>query len=263
MSGHSHAIPPPPAPYSAGSAPKPQSGETASVQSAPVQSASGGSGSGKPEPMAASPAIAAQLLATEHWSLLATRGTMWAEVMSRITIHLTVASGSLVILALVAQGGGFGSHFQVLSIGLTCVVLVLGTLTSIRVHLASDEDAGLILGMNRLRSAYVDLVPGMEPYLVASTRTDRQGLIATYAMGGTRPPALHVVGSTAFFLTTVNSFVSGTLGALVASAAGASLPVIVVVGVLCGAAYYAAFLYIGYRTFSNRRLEQRIHGPGA
>lgn len=36
-------------------------------------------------------AVRAQILATEHWSLLGTRGTTWTEVMSRISIHLTVA----------------------------------------------------------------------------------------------------------------------------------------------------------------------------
>ena len=50
-----------------------------------------------------SAAVRAQLLATEHWSLLATRGLTWSEVMSRISIHLTVASASLVVLALVTQ----------------------------------------------------------------------------------------------------------------------------------------------------------------
>jgi hypothetical protein len=41
-------------------------------------------------------AVRAQILATEHWSLLGTRGTTWTEVMGRISIHLTVASaGSL------------------------------------------------------------------------------------------------------------------------------------------------------------------------
>ena len=45
------------------------------------------------------PAVRAQILATEHWSLLGTRSTMWSEVMSRITIHLTVVSASLVVLA--------------------------------------------------------------------------------------------------------------------------------------------------------------------
>lgn len=34
----------------------------------------------------AQPAVVAQLLATEHWSLLATRSVLWSELMSRITI---------------------------------------------------------------------------------------------------------------------------------------------------------------------------------
>ena len=33
----------------------------------------------------------------EHWSLLATRGTMWSEAMIGSTIHLTVALASLVV----------------------------------------------------------------------------------------------------------------------------------------------------------------------
>jgi hypothetical protein len=37
--------------------------------------------------------------------------------MSRITIHLTVASAALVMLALIARASGFGAHFQIVSIG--------------------------------------------------------------------------------------------------------------------------------------------------
>lgn len=81
-----------------------------------------------PEPVPL--AVRAQLLATEHWSLLATRSTTWSEVMSRISIHLTVSSAALVLLALVAQASGFGTAFTVLSIGLTAAILVLGTLTT-------------------------------------------------------------------------------------------------------------------------------------
>jgi hypothetical protein len=57
----------------------------------------------QPVPSALPPAVRAQILATEHWSLLATRSQTWAEVMSRISIHLTVTSASLVVLALVTQ----------------------------------------------------------------------------------------------------------------------------------------------------------------
>ena len=124
---------------------------------------------GAPNPQTP-PAVVAQLLATEHWSLLATRGTMWSEVMSRITILLTVLTGSLVILGLVAQAGGFGATFQVLAIGLAVVGLILGTLTSVRVFLASDEDAGLILAMNQLRAAYTSWPPAS-----TSTSSPRHG----------------------------------------------------------------------------------------
>jgi CHASE2 domain-containing sensor protein len=78
--------------------------------------------------------VRVQILATEHWSLLGTRSTTWAEVMSRISIHLTVASAGLVVLALVAQVAGFGTAFDILSIGLASVVLVLGSLTGVRAH---------------------------------------------------------------------------------------------------------------------------------
>ena len=120
------------------------------------------------------PPVRAQLLAVEHWSLLATRGMTWSEVMSRITVHLTISSAALVVLALATQATGFGVAFHVLSIGLTSVILVLGSLTGVRIHNASREDGALVLGMNRLRAAYVQMDPGLAEYLVTS-QTRRSG----------------------------------------------------------------------------------------
>jgi hypothetical protein len=197
--------------------------------------------------------VVAQLLATEHWSLMATRGTMWSEVMSRITILLTVLTGSLVILGLVAQAGGFGTTFQVLAIGLAGAGLILGTLTSVRVFLASDEDAGLILAMNRLRAAYADLAPGIEDQFLTSTRSDEAGLMQTYSLGVRRHPLVHVVGSTNFFVGTVNTLVAGALAALVTATMDAATGVVVLVGVLAAGAYFTLFLYAGFRSFGARR----------
>ena len=199
------------------------------------------------------PAVVAQLLATEHWSLLATRGTMWSEVMSRITILLTVLTGSLVILGLVAQAGGFGATFQVLAIGLAVVGLILGTLTSVRVFLASDEDAGLILAMNRLRAAYTELAPGIDEHFLTSTRLDEEGLMRTYSLGVRRHPLVHVVGSTNFFVGTVNTLVAGALASLVAGALGAPIAVLVLAGLVVAVLYFLVFLWAGYRTFGARR----------
>ena len=44
-----------------------------------------------------------QILATEHWSLLATRALTYNEALSRVTIFLSILSGALIALALVAQ----------------------------------------------------------------------------------------------------------------------------------------------------------------
>lgn len=196
------------------------------------------------------PAVRAQLLATEHWSLLATRSTTWAEVMSRITIHLTVSSAALVVLALTAQATGYGPGFRVLSIGLASAILLLGTLTSLRVQMASVEDALLVTGMNRLRAAYRDIDPGIEPYLVSAWHDDFAGLRQTYTLGQPRSTFLHVAGSTSMFMTAVNTIVAGTLGALVADTAGAGTPAVAVVGAGCGIAYLAVMLELGRRRFA-------------
>jgi hypothetical protein len=205
--------------------------------------------------------VRAQILATEHWSLLATRSMTWSEVMSRITIHLTVASASLVVLALFAQASGFDTAFKVMAIGLAAAVLVMGTLTQIRVVNASVDDASTILGMNRLRAAYLDLDPGLAPYLITSPHDDQQGLMDTYLMGWPRSTLSHVAGSTSIFLTVVNAIVAGTLGALVANAAGAASAVVVVTGLACGLGYVGGQLVIGQRSFATPRQESHFPSP--
>lgn len=60
-----------------------------------------------PEPEAATKL---QILATEHWSLLATRSMTFNEALGRVTIFLAILSGALIALALVAQADHFGQR---------------------------------------------------------------------------------------------------------------------------------------------------------
>ncbi|GAB3279394.1 hypothetical protein GCM10027449_19940 [Sinomonas notoginsengisoli] len=191
----------------------------------------------EPLPEAVPPAVVATILATEHWSLLGTRGMLWNELMSRISIHLTVSSASLVGLALVAQATGFGTGFWVMAIGLTSMLLVLGSLTLLRVSIGSEEDHLLIAGMNRLRGAYRELAPGIEDAFVTSSSDDRQGVFATYFLGRSRPIPLHAISSTAFFLTCFNAMVAGALAALITYVSGGSVLLIALVGLAACAAY--------------------------
>jgi hypothetical protein len=218
---------------------------------------SSGSQSLEPPPAPVPHAVRATLLATEHWSLLATRGTVWSEVMSRITLHLTVASASLVVLALVTQSSGFGTAFSVLSIGLSAAVLVLGTLTAVRVHNATMDDVALVVGMNRLRAAYVGMDPTLADHFVTSWHDDRAGVLRTYTMG-VRPVVSHSLGSTTMFVNIVNTMVAGTLGALIADAAGAGPTLVVIVGTLSGLAYLAATIEVARRTFARPSMDARF-----
>jgi hypothetical protein len=208
-----------------------------------------------------SPAVRAQLLATEHWSLLAARGLTWSEVMSRITLHLTVTSAALVVLALATPASRFGTPFFVLAIGLTSAILVLGTLTGVRVHNASIDDAVMIAGMNRLRAAYLELVPSLADYFVTSPHDDLAGVTQTYTMGAPRSVTSHVVGSTSMFINIVNAITAGTLGALVGAAAGGSTLVISVVGVASGLLYLSVVMEVGRRSFKQLAIPSRFPSP--
>jgi hypothetical protein len=182
----------------------------------------------------------------------------WSEVMSRISVHLTVSSAALVVLALTTQATGFGAAFHVLSIGLTSAILILGSLTGIRVHNASREDAAIVLGMNRLRAGYVDLDPGIAEYLVTSRHDDQAGLMMTYTMGLPRSAISHVFGSTSMFIHIVNAIVAGTLGALVADATADRAVVIATAGVATGVGYLVAVVVAAGRSFDRPALETRF-----
>ena len=84
------------------------------------------------------------------------------------------------------------------------MVVMIGTLTQIRVVNASNEDLAYVIGMNRLRAAYLELDPDIEQYLVASAHDDDRGVWQTYnpLMGPNPTPPL---ATSAAFIVLVNS----------------------------------------------------------
>ena len=97
-----------------------------------------------------SPSLRAQLLATEHWSLLASRSTTQNELLVRIAIFLTLVSASVVSLALIGQATDFDGRFDAFTIVLFSILLLVGTLTLLRVYNGGEEDHAYVIGMNRL-----------------------------------------------------------------------------------------------------------------
>jgi hypothetical protein len=188
-------------------------------------------------------AVRAQLLATEHWSLLATRSMTWNEIFSRASMFVTLLSAAVVALALVAQATAFGSGFRTFALLVLPIVLLVGVGTFLRLSDANTDDAGLLLGMNRLRHAYLELAPELEPYFVTGSHDDAAGVVQSYSLGIRSSPNSFLSG-TPNLVAAINCIVVGVLAALITQTLGAPDGVSVVVGVV--AALAAAIGHVGW-----------------
>jgi hypothetical protein len=211
--------------------PGPPAGASAQSVRSPTSEAS------QPGTESVVPSVRAQLLATEHWSLLATRSTTQSEVLSRITTFLMLVSASIVSLALIGQATRFDRRFVTFALVLVGMVILVGALTQVRLGNAAIEDLGHVIGMNRLRAAYVELDPGVERYFVTSAHDDDDGIWQTYNhLMGPNPIWQPFASSTAF-ITLVNAGLSGVFAALVALALDAPGPLVATVAAACGLAF--------------------------
>src|SRR5712691_13134401 len=129
-----------------------------------------------------------QILATEHWSLLATRTLTYNEALSRVTIFLSILSGALIALALVAQADHFGPIFISIAIPMLLIVMFVGITTVSRLTALNRDDYRWVIGMNRLRRGYVDLHPELEQYFITSPHDDLYGALQTLGIDAVSAP---------------------------------------------------------------------------
>jgi len=120
------------------------------------------------------------ILTAEHWSLISARGLVYNEAFARGGMFLTFLSATLVALGLISTGTGFSAEF----LGVVAVVfaldLFIGVATLVRVADATAEDVRYLQGMNRLRYAYHEMVPGLDRYFTSGHHDDAQGIFPVY-----------------------------------------------------------------------------------
>ena len=201
-----------------------------------------------PEGAGSPAALRAQLLATEHWSLLASRSTTQSEVLTRISILLTLASAALVSVALVGQATKFSGTFSIFANILLGVLVLVGVLTQLRVMNVSMEDLMYVLAMNRLRAAYAELAPGVESAFMTSLNDDYAGSRETYYFLGRRG-ATQVLGSSLVFVVVVNATFAGLLVASLIVTAGGSFSAGVISGAVVGIVYAVVSMLISGRIY--------------
>jgi hypothetical protein len=149
-----------------------------------------------------------QILATEHWSLLATRSLSWNEAFSRTSLFLTVLTGAVVALALAAEAMSFGSGWIAFALVLLPAVLFIGLATYIRLLEVNVEDVVWVAGMNRLRHAYLESRPDLATLFVTSPFDDPRGVSVSLGAQALPHTGLHALVTTPGMVAVVDAIVA-------------------------------------------------------
>jgi hypothetical protein len=178
---------------------------------------------------------ALQILATEHWSLLASRALTYQESLGRVNMFLAILSGAVIALALVAQADHFGVAFISIAIFMLAVVLVTGVFTVARLIALNQDDFRWVLAMNRIRNAYFDLHPELEPHFTTSGYDDLAGVLKTLGIAPSGADRLgsvfHGLQTLPGMLSVIVAAVAGAIGGLVAVGFGAPAVVVLLSGI--------------------------------
>jgi hypothetical protein len=187
---------------------------------------------------------AVQILATEHWSLLASRSLAYNEAFTRGGMFLTFLSTSFVALALLAQAMSFGEYFLAVAAIVLAFDLVIGLATYGRISGANVDDLRAVHGMARIRHGYTEIAPIVAPYFTSATNDDPASVVSAYGS-----PSSSGVGLILYGLTTsggmiglITSMVGGVLAAVLGLILGVSGVLAVWIGVGGAVLVFAALL---------------------
>ena len=210
---------------------------------------------------------ALQILTTEHWSLLTARSLVYNETFARGGMFLALLSASLLVLGLIATATGFSDAFLMVAALILGLDLFVGLATLGRINGASDEDLRYLQGMNRLRHAYHEMVPGLEPYFISSHHDDFASVAAFYGPVESTPlrGMLHGFTTMPGMISVICSAVGGVL-------VGVLLLLVTDDPMLAGISGVAVFLllflvglFVGFKAATGfvNRMEAKWPAPGS
>ena len=174
------------------------------------------------------------VLSTEHWSLLSARSLAYNEAFTRAGMFFTLLSTSLVALAFLAGVIDDGRTALTIAAVVLGVVFLVGLLTAIRIIGCNEEDGWAMHGMNRIRNAYVQILPQVEPFLITDIHDDVAGISRSYGFVGpdsTPRTILYGLSTSGGLVVIVDGIVGGATAAAAVLAAGGALGTAFAVGV--------------------------------
>jgi hypothetical protein len=128
------------------------------------------------------------------------------------------APGAIVALGLVGGATGFGDAFTLFALVILPIVLFIGVATFMRLGVANYHEAMCVIGMNRIRAAYLELAPDLEGYFVMSAHDDRRRIGITMGVqpGGTISWIGQIIAGTPTAVMILNSALAGAIAAIAA-----------------------------------------------
>lgn len=203
------------------------------------------------------PSMRLQILATEHWSLLASRSLAWNESFSRVGMFLSLLSGAIVALALVGQGSEFGTPFLVFGIVILPVVLFVGLTTYARLGASNYHDAQCVVGMNRIRAGYLEMAPDLERFFVMGIHDDAEGVGRTMALEPGASELVHQLASTPSVVGVVDSVLGAAIVGFAMLLVDAATAIVLAVAILTFVGSYVAHTGYGGRRMRRARAGMR------
>jgi hypothetical protein len=224
---------------------------------------------GPPGPPHLADPRALTILTTEHWSLLTARSLVYNESFARGAMFLTFLSASLVALGFVAGSGVAGNMLPLVAIPILLLDLCVGLATLGRLIDATSEEFVALQGMARLRHAYLEIVPDLEPYFSAPHHDDMGAVLDAYGPNAVSPSTLgnvlHGFTTMPGMVMVIDSAITGAIVAAIASVLGMGPGVTLLAAVGAGVVVLAAFGAASVRVFTmaSQRFAARFPSPTA
>jgi hypothetical protein len=121
---------------------------------------------------------------------------------------------------------------------------------------ADIEDVWLVVGMNRLRKAYLELAPDLDPFFVTSHHDDETGVLETYSF---RPDVgvSHLLSGSPVIVGVIDAVITGVLAAIASQTLGAVAALQVAIGLLAALGSGTILGAVGYRRIARLRRDYR------
>ena len=170
------------------------------------------------------------VLTAEHSNLQAARSAGVAEMNGRTTSFFAALSGALVALALVSQVETLQDVLLLVAVLLTFTAAYIGLITFLRLVQLLTMDSLLVIGINRVRQRYMELLPEVEDVQFLPIQDDNAGINAHAGLGRSAGRLDNFVSAPAM-VAGVDGILVGVVAALGATAFGAPGPVAIGLGI--------------------------------